>query len=878
MSSSRTKSKFVCQNCGRQMPRYMGRCPSCGEFNTMVEEFVEVTKVGGKTTTRERVVLPHSQPQKLNEVSTHERPRQQIPIGEMNRVMGGGIVPGSITLIGGEPGIGKCVSADTFVATSAGFMPMHEIKPAQTLHEDFVPLSMGVQSLDGLRQTSHFYDSGVQPTKRIETRMGYHLQATYVHPVLTLSPEGKKCWKAMHEIEAGDFVAIQRHGAVWGSLTQLPSFDFPLRSNAILPTFPTHLDSETAYVFGLLVGDGCLKDGISAQLVSNDADIESHYRRWAARLNLHVGLVTKQGTTAVMCRITNRALNRWLAKLGLTNAGAKDKQVPWTILQSTQDNVRAFLQGLFDTDGSAHKLGVEFCTVSKTLAHQVHLLLLQFGIVGKLRFKPNAYAGAWIIQMQGNNARLFYERIGFRLERKQCKQSLLPLIANPNLDVIPYLPAADPFRIPPDRRWDRRYVKGTRKAGYEKARSIAHFITEVGDLLEPMFFWDEVVKADESGLAPCYDLCVPETHTFVTNGIVSHNSTLIMQSSAALAQSVGRVLYVSGEESVQQIKLRADRMNLHADELYLLTETNLADIFEQVNRVDPAILIIDSIQTIYTEESESSPGSVSQVRECASRLQMLAKTSGISVFMIGHVTKEGAIAGPRVLEHIVDTVLYLEGDPFQAYRLLRSVKNRFGATSEIGVFEMSGLGMIEVPNPSEVFLAERVLNAPGTAIAITMEGTRPLLVEIQSLTSPTTFGNPRRTPNGVDMNRLLLISAVLSKRLGLKLHEHDIFMNVVGGMKVDEPASDLAMALAMASSYYEKAIPPDFAFVGEIGLSGEIRAVSQLAARLHEAAKLGFQRVMLPKMRRRMPDLPDGIKLVEVRNVGEALAIAVPKD
>ncbi|MBE2267249.1 MAG: DNA repair protein RadA, partial [Anaerolinea sp.] len=388
---SRTQSKFVCQNCGRQSPRYMGRCPACGEFNTMVEEFTEVTKVGGKTTTRERVVLPHSQPQRLNDVSTHERPRLQIPIGEFNRVMGGGIVPGSIVLIGGEPGIGK--------------------------------------------------------------------------------------------------------------------------------------------------------------------------------------------------------------------------------------------------------------------------------------------------------------------------------------------------------------------------------------------------------------------------------STIVLQMSSLLANNVGRVLYVSGEESVQQIKMRADRMGLQADELYLLTETNLADIFEQVNRVDPTILIIDSIQTIYTEESESSPGSVSQVRECASRLQMLAKTTGTSVFMIGHVTKEGAIAGPRVLEHIVDTVLYLEGDPFQAYRLLRSVKNRFGATSEIGVFEMSGLGMIEVPNPSEVFLAERVLNAPGTAIAVTMEGTRPLLVELQALTSPTAFGNPRRTPNGVDMNRLLLISAVLTKRLGLKLHEHDIFINVVGGMKVDEPASDLSMALALASSYYEKAIP-----------------------------------------------------------------------
>ena len=371
---------------------------------------------------------------------------------------------------------------------------------------------------------------------------------------------------------------------------------------------------------------------------------------------------------------------------------------------------------------------------------------------------------------------------------------------------------------------------------------------------------------------------VPGSITLIGGEPGIGKSTLILQTCAALALHVGRVLYVSGEESVQQIKMRADRMGLAAPELFLLTETNLADIFEQINRIDPVILIINSIQTIYTEESESSPGSVSQVRECASRLQMLAKTTGVSVFMIGHVTKDGSIAGPRVLEHIVDTVLYLEGDPFQAFRLLRSVKNRFGATSEVGVFEMSGLGMIEVPNPSEAFLAERVTNAPGTTIAVSMEGTRPLLVEIQALTSPTSFGNPRRTPNGVDTYRLLMVSAVLTKRLGLKLHEQDIFINVIGGLKIDEPATDLAMALAMASSYYDKPTPQDMVMIGEIGLSGELRAVSQLSARLYEASKLGFKRALIPKLRRKLPDLPPEIKLVEVRHVGEAMAMAVPKD
>jgi len=354
-------------------------------------------------------------------------------------------------------------------------------------------------------------------------------------------------------------------------------------------------------------------------------------------------------------------------------------------------------------------------------------------------------------------------------------------------------------------------------------------------------------------------------------------STLLLGISALLAQTIGVVLYVSGEESKQQIKMRADRLSLKADDLFLLTETNLGNIFEQVQQIDPTILIIDSIQTVYTEELESSPGLVGQVRECAMRLQNLAKSSGISVFLVGHVTKDGSIAGPRVLEHIVDTVLYLEGDPFQAFRLLRSVKNRFGATSEVGVFEMQGAGMVEVPNPSEAFLAERVINAPGSAIAVTMEGTRPLLVEIQALTSPTSFGNPRRTPNGVDLNRLLLISAVMSKRVGLKLHEQDIFVNVVGGLKVTEPASDLAMAMAMASSYYDKAIPADLAMMGEVGLSGEIRAVGQITARLNEAAKIGFKRALVPRMRRKLEDVPAGIEIIPVRNVAEALNIAVPK-
>lgn len=353
-------------------------------------------------------------------------------------------------------------------------------------------------------------------------------------------------------------------------------------------------------------------------------------------------------------------------------------------------------------------------------------------------------------------------------------------------------------------------------------------------------------------------------------------STLLLQMSALLANTIGRVLYVSGEESTRQIKMRAERLNTQSHELFLLTETNLSSIMEQVRVVDPVVLIVDSIQTVYTDEIESSPGNVAQVRECASRLQTFAKSAGVSVFLVGHVTKEGSIAGPRLLEHIVDTVLYLEGDPFQHFRLLRSVKNRFGATSEVGVFEMQGEGMVEVPNPSEAFLAERVISSSGSTIAVTMEGTRPLLVEIQALTSQTSFGNPRRTPNGVDLNRLLLISAVLGKRVGFKLHEQDIFINVIGGLKVSEPASDLAMAVSIASSYLDRVIPADMVVIGEVGLSGEIRTVSQLGARLSEAQKLGFKRALVPRTRRQSEGMPKGLELIPIRNVAEALKFALP--
>ncbi len=358
-------------------------------------------------------------------------------------------------------------------------------------------------------------------------------------------------------------------------------------------------------------------------------------------------------------------------------------------------------------------------------------------------------------------------------------------------------------------------------------------------------------------------------------------STLLLQMTMGMAGSQ-RVLYVSGEESERQIKMRATRIAESAgkadqlpEELFLVTETNLGVIMEHVQEVKPTLLIVDSIQTTYIPDLSSSAGSVTQVRECASQLRELAKTSGISVFVIGHVTKEGTIAGPRVLEHIVDTVLHLEGDRYQAYRLLRSVKNRFGATAEVGVFEMHERGLVEVSNPSEAFLAERMVNAPGSAVAVTMEGTRPLLVEIQGLTSPTNFGNARRTANGVNYNRLLLIAAVLTRRTGVRLSEQDVFVNVVSGLKIDEPAADLAVAASIASSMRDMPVRADAVLIGELGLAGELRMPAQMPLRLREAAKLGFKVAIVPKRLRQSEPWTKDIEIVEVRSIHQALKVAM---
>ena len=348
-------------------------------------------------------------------------------------------------------------------------------------------------------------------------------------------------------------------------------------------------------------------------------------------------------------------------------------------------------------------------------------------------------------------------------------------------------------------------------------------------------------------------------------------STLLLQICACLCRE-RRVLYASGEESERQLKLRAQRLQVGGERLFLLAETDLENLVDAARALRPDVLIVDSIQTLYQGDVTAAPGSISQVKECTMALMQLAKGENITVFVIGHVNKEGSIAGPKVLEHMVDCVLYFEGERHMAYRILRSAKNRFGATNEIGVFEMEDGGLREVPNPSEALLAGRPKDAPGTCVTCVMEGVRPVLAEIQALAVPSSLGNPRRVSNGFDYNRFMLLLAVLEKRGGLLLGGCDTYMNVIGGLSLEEPAADLAAVLALASSVRDRPVPHDLAAIGEVGLTGELRAVSALGQRLAEVERLGFTKCLIPKRHQGKLTIPQGLEVIQVGNIREAMA------
>lgn len=350
-------------------------------------------------------------------------------------------------------------------------------------------------------------------------------------------------------------------------------------------------------------------------------------------------------------------------------------------------------------------------------------------------------------------------------------------------------------------------------------------------------------------------------------------STLLIQTSSNVASQDKKVLYISGEESPRQIKMRAERLNINNSSLYILGETNIDTIKEEILKLNPQFVVIDSIQTMYKSDINSAPGSVTQVREATLSMMEISKGMGIPVFLVGHVTKQGAIAGPRVLEHMVDTVLYFEGERHYSYRILRAVKNRFGSTNEIGIFEMKDKGLVEVVNPSELFLSEKPKGVPGTAVISSIEGTRPMLIELQALVAPTAFGMPRRMSTGVDYNRMSLLIAVLEKRVGLELANFDVYLNVVGGMKINEPSSDLGIMATIASSFKNIPISEDVVLMGEVGLTGELRGISHCEKRIIEAAKLGFRKCIIPRNNVKGIGSINGISVVGVDSVSESLDI-----
>ena len=352
-------------------------------------------------------------------------------------------------------------------------------------------------------------------------------------------------------------------------------------------------------------------------------------------------------------------------------------------------------------------------------------------------------------------------------------------------------------------------------------------------------------------------------------------STLLLQNILSIRNR--KILYISGEESASQLRIRADRLGKVSDNTLILCETQLDAIFAQIENVKPELVVVDSIQTILNPELESAPGSVSQVRECAAALLRFAKESDVPVILVGHINKDGAIAGPKVLEHIVDTVLQFEGDRQYLYRILRAIKNRFGSTNEIGVFEMEDVGLTEVPNPSEAMLAGRPTDAPGTCVTCVMEGVRPVLAEIQALLAPTSYGNARRSSNGFDFGRAAMLLAVLEKRGGLKVSACDAYMNIIGGLTLDEPAADLAAVLALASSYLDRPVAADLAAIGEVGLTGELRAVNNLDQRLSEVCRLGFKTCIVPLRRGKKPTPQEGLRVIEAANIGEAIRAALGK-
>ena len=853
---------YVCENCGAESLKWAGRCSICGQWNTL-REIKKLTKATKVTKLTEEI-----KPEKLREVKTEKYQRIPTKIEEFDRVLGGGIVPGTLILLGGEPGIGKCITGDTRLLdpTSGAFLPI-TIWARRQRH--VVSLNEATHRLIP-QQIIAFHDQGVRSIIEVKTRLGRILRCTSNHPLLT--PDG---WRAAGDLSPGMYIASPRQLPYFGNDTmpehkvkliayvlsdgsatnsidvttadpeiERDLIDLARRFGLELTVYPKRNSKAKTFRFIQPVGRRAeARKRVSRALRSVQATIGLAWAEWARLANVSYGLLNvwrraeavpsmvhlQQLAKAVNIPVETLAsaardqaemrtsVAQFLESIGLRFMKARTKAVPECIFRLPKSQMALFLKVVFSCDGSVYitrkrQPGVSYSTTSYRLAQDIQHLLLRFGLVTRIRTKlskvnSQSYT-AYEIQLLGiPEVKKFLDEIGIWGRRGvQEKIRALPNPQLPSTHSSPYL---------------------KRLSGND-------------------IYWDEIQSIKSAGKERVYDLTMPTHANFVANDLIVHNSTLLLQA----ADKLQNLLYISGEESKEQLKLRAERLGIKGDNLYLLTETDIESVIQSISSLfhslTPSLLIIDSIQTMYDESFPTTPGSIIQVRECALRLQQFCKSSKTPVIITGHVTKEGTVAGPKTLEHLVDVVLYLEGERFSNMRLLHGTKNRFGPTEEVGVFEMTDKGLFQVKNPSKVFLEER-REAPGSAITSVLSGSRAFLVEIQALISKTPFGYPKRTVSGYDYRRLDLLLAVLEKRIGLPLFNFDVYVNIVGGMRIEDRAADLAVCSSIFSIFKNKIIKPKTVLIGEVGLSGEIRNVAQLQKRIKEAKALGFKNIIGPE-------------------------------
>lgn len=949
----KTSSKFTCQQCGYESVKWMGRCPDCGEWNSLVETVSPALR--GER--RGGGLRAAAAPVPLTEVAAVDTQRMATGSPEFDRVLGGGIVPGTLMLVGGDPGIGKCVTGDTRI--------LDPLTGNLRRITDWADSSYPVLALDedghrlDVYWPSHFHDQGVKPIVQAVTRLGRKLRCTPSHPVLT--PDG---WRPVGDLAPGSRLAAPRSLPYFGQ-EEMPNEEVSLIAYILSDGSATNYVSVTSailevendlrhiadyfgmalrmytkpdnrakqYRFVVPIGSrGAARHILAERLRHARQQMRLSWAAWARAAQVNPTMLYRWGrekatpSLAELQRLADVAkvplsalapdmravadmvtpAARCLEKHEVRFTKARTKAVPQSIFRLPRPQMALFLKTLFTCDGSVFvnakgQAGVSYSTISTDLARDVQHLLLRFGFNARLRAKTQRLNGeayvAYELQLLGlANVKRFLREIGIwgREEaRAKIEQMPDPILPSTQFDTIPtgfafWQHVSDISGRASFKALSRGtgvIIHAGRMDGSLARTTVAALATAYTSplltrLAEGDVYWDTIERIEPAGEERVYDLTVPGPANFVANDLVMHNSTMLLQSAGYLALKEGPVLYVSAEESNQQIRLRADRLGIATPRLLLLAETDIDAVAEVAEQVRPALVVVDSIQTVASAQLPSAPGSISQVRECTLRLMQLAKRTQISVCIIGHVTKEGTVAGPRTLEHMVDAVLYLEGERFHAYRLLRGVKNRFGATDEVGVFEMRGEGMVDVLNPSGLFLTEHHGQASGSAVVVSMEGTRPMLVEVQALATTTAFGTPRCTTTGVDHSRVLMLLAVLTKRVGLALGTQDVYVNVAGGFTLDEPAVDLGVAAAVASSFRERRLSPETVLLGEIGLGGELRAVPRADVRVREAAKLGFERCVLPASS--VVEQPmsgegsaSGIKLVRVKTLAEALEIAL---